>query len=139
GRSKRPACGSAPTPAWPRQMTKATRRMAMAAMAAPQSTASDVARRLGMTTTTLYAYGNGRGSLKPTGWAFLDKAEWGGADAYPPSLQRSWYVHYHHLGTPAIVLISDHPLPARLARPSLAIPCRCAGFLVWLAYGNHPI
>ena len=48
----------------PRKMTKATLRMAMAAMADPQSKASDVARRLGM--TTLYAYVNGEGSLKPS-------------------------------------------------------------------------
>ena len=59
----------------PRKMTKATLRMAMAAMVDPQSKASEVARRLGMTTTTLYAYVNGDGSLKPSGRAFLDKAE----------------------------------------------------------------
>jgi len=59
----------------PRKMTKATLRMAMAAMADPQSKASEVARRLGMTTTTLYAYVNGDGSLKPSGRVFLDKAE----------------------------------------------------------------
>ena len=56
-------------------MTKATLRMAMAAMADPLSKASEVARRLGMTTTTLYAYVNGDGSLKPSGQAFLNKAE----------------------------------------------------------------
>ena len=44
-------------------------------MADPQSKASDVARRLGMTTTTLYAYVNGDGSLKPCGRAFLDNAK----------------------------------------------------------------
>src|SRR5207249_5376302 len=43
----------------PRKMTKATLRMAMAAMADPQSKASEVARRLGITTTTLYEYVNG--------------------------------------------------------------------------------
>src|SRR5215468_10960262 len=59
----------------PRKMTKATLRMAMAAMADPQSKASEVARRLGMTTTTLYEYVNGDGSLKRSGQAFLDKAE----------------------------------------------------------------
>ena len=59
----------------PRKMTKATLRMAMAAMADPQSKASDVARRLGMTTTTLYEYVNGDGSLKPSGRTLLDKAE----------------------------------------------------------------
>src|ERR671933_2340049 len=59
----------------PRKMTQATLRMAMAAMADPQSKASDVARRLGITTTTLYEYVNGDGSLKPSGQAFLDNAE----------------------------------------------------------------
>ena len=56
-------------------MTKATLRMAMAAMADPQSNASEVARRLGMTTTTLYEYVNGDGSLKPSGRALLNKAD----------------------------------------------------------------
>jgi transposase-like protein len=46
--------------------------MAMAAMADPQSKASEVARRLGVTTTTLYAYVNGDGSLKQTGQVVLD-------------------------------------------------------------------
>src|SRR3989454_3083623 len=57
----------------PRKMTKATRRMAMAAMADPQSKAREVARRLGITTTTLYAYVNGDGSLKPRGQAFVEQ------------------------------------------------------------------
>ena len=57
----------------PRKMTKATLRMAMAAMADPQSKASDVARRLDITTTTLYAYVNGDGSLKPSGQALLEQ------------------------------------------------------------------
>ncbi len=57
----------------PRKMTKATRRMAMAAMADPQSKASEVARRLGITTTTLYEYVNGDGSLKPSGQAFVEQ------------------------------------------------------------------
>jgi hypothetical protein len=52
-------------------MTQATLRMAMAAMADPQATAREVARRLGMTTTTLYDYVNGDGSLKPAGHALL--------------------------------------------------------------------
>ena len=47
----------------------------MAAMADPQSKASEVARRLGMTTTTLYEYVNGDGSLKPCGKTLLDKSE----------------------------------------------------------------
>jgi DNA invertase Pin-like site-specific DNA recombinase len=50
----------------PRKMTKAALRMAMAD---PQSKASEVARRLDITTTTLYEYVNGDGSLKPSGQA----------------------------------------------------------------------
>jgi DNA invertase Pin-like site-specific DNA recombinase len=57
----------------PRKMTKATLRMAMAALADPQSKAREIARRLGMTTTTLYEYVNGDGSLKPAGHAVLNK------------------------------------------------------------------
>jgi DNA invertase Pin-like site-specific DNA recombinase len=57
----------------PRKMTKETLHMAMAAMANPQSNATEVARRLGITTTTLYTYVNGDGSLKQTGQAVLDK------------------------------------------------------------------
>src|SRR5881409_141546 len=55
----------------PRKMTKAALHMAMAAMADPQASAREVARRLGMTTTTLYDYVNGDGSLKPAGRALL--------------------------------------------------------------------
>lgn len=55
----------------PRKMTKETLRMAMSAMADPKSNASEVARRLGMTTTTLYDYVNGDGSLKQAGQALL--------------------------------------------------------------------
>ena len=36
--------------------------MAMAAMADPKAVASDIAKRLGITTTTLYTYVNGDGS-----------------------------------------------------------------------------
>jgi DNA invertase Pin-like site-specific DNA recombinase len=57
----------------PRKMTKETLRTAMAAMAEPQSKATEVARRLGITTTTLYEYVNGDGSLKQAGQAVLDK------------------------------------------------------------------
>src|SRR3989337_1463367 len=51
----------------PRKMTRTTLPMAMAAMADPKSVAEEVAKRLGITTTTLYAYVNGDGSLKATG------------------------------------------------------------------------
>ncbi len=57
----------------PRKMTKETLRMAMSAMADPTSNASEVARRLGMTTTTLYDYVNGDGSLKQAGHALFDR------------------------------------------------------------------
>ena len=62
----------------PRKMTKATLHMAMAALADPQAQAREVARRLGMTTTTLYDYVNGDGSLKPAGRVLL------GTESCPP-------------------------------------------------------
>jgi DNA invertase Pin-like site-specific DNA recombinase len=55
----------------PRKMDRATLTMAMTAMADPKANASDIAKRLGMTTTTLYAYLNGDGSLKTAGQAIL--------------------------------------------------------------------
>ncbi len=57
----------------PRKMTQETLRMAMSAMADPNSNAREVARRLGMTTTTLYDYVNGDGSLKQAGQALLNR------------------------------------------------------------------
>ena len=45
--------------------------MAMAAMVDPKANAIDVARRLGITTTTLYAYVNGDGTLKQAGQKIL--------------------------------------------------------------------
>jgi DNA invertase Pin-like site-specific DNA recombinase len=57
----------------PRKMTKDALRMAMAAMADPKAKACDVARRLGITTTTLYEYVNGDGSLKQAGQVVLTK------------------------------------------------------------------
>jgi DNA invertase Pin-like site-specific DNA recombinase len=59
----------------PRKMTVETLRMAMAAMADPNSKSSEVAKRLGITTTTLYAYVNGDGSVKEPGQRLLDKSE----------------------------------------------------------------
>jgi DNA invertase Pin-like site-specific DNA recombinase len=56
----------------PRKMDRATLMMAMAAMSDPSAKAADVARRLGMTTTTLYTYVNGDGSPKAAGRALLD-------------------------------------------------------------------
>lgn len=57
----------------PRKMTKAALKMAMAAMADPTANASDVARQLGITTPTLYAYVNGDGSVKEAGQRLLDR------------------------------------------------------------------
>lgn len=56
----------------PRKMTIETLKMAMAAMSDPKSKASEVAGRLGVTTTTLYAYVNGDGSVKSSGQKLLD-------------------------------------------------------------------
>lgn len=56
----------------PRKMTAATLKMAMAALADPLNNASEVARRLGLTRTTLYAYVNGDGSVKEGGQQLLD-------------------------------------------------------------------
>ncbi len=53
----------------PRKMDRATIAMAMAAMSDPRSNAAEVARTLGMTTTTLYTYVNGDGSPKAAGTA----------------------------------------------------------------------
>jgi DNA invertase Pin-like site-specific DNA recombinase len=57
----------------PRKMTPEVLKMAMVAMAEPQTQASEVAHRLGITTTTLYAYVNGDGTVKETGQRLLDK------------------------------------------------------------------
>ena len=62
----------------PRKMDRATLTMAMAAMSDPKANAADVARRLGMTTTTLYTYLNGDGSPKAAGSAVLDGTAAGG-------------------------------------------------------------
>ena len=56
----------------PRKMTRATLLMAMAAMRDPVAVAAEVAKRLGITTTTLYAYVNGDGTAKALGQAVLD-------------------------------------------------------------------
>jgi DNA invertase Pin-like site-specific DNA recombinase len=55
----------------PRKMDKAALQMAMAAMSSPQSQAKDVAKRLGITTTTLYEYLNGDGTPKAQGERLL--------------------------------------------------------------------
>lgn len=56
----------------PRKMTAATLKMAMVALANPNNNVTDVARRLGLTRTTLYVYLNGDGSVKAIGQRLLD-------------------------------------------------------------------
>lgn len=56
----------------PRKVTRATLKMAMAAMSDPMAVAADVAKGLGITTTTLYTYVNGDGTPKAPGRALLE-------------------------------------------------------------------
>lgn len=58
----------------PRKMDRPALKMAMTAMADRKSNASDVAKRLGITTTTLYAYVNGDGSVKASGLAHWERS-----------------------------------------------------------------
>ena len=51
--------------------------MAMTAMAEPGSHPKEGARRLGITTATLYAYVNGDGSLKEIGQRLFDNEKGG--------------------------------------------------------------
>ncbi len=53
-------------------MTIETLKMAMAAMADQKSNSTDVAKLLGITTTTLYDYVNGDGSVKEKGQRIID-------------------------------------------------------------------
>ncbi len=55
----------------PRKITKKKLRMAMAAMSEPSSNATEVAKSLGITRTSLYDYVNGDGSLKELGQKLL--------------------------------------------------------------------
>ena len=57
----------------PRKMDTPTLKMAMNAMADPTSIATDVARRLGISTATLYEYVNPNGTLKEKGQKVLDQ------------------------------------------------------------------
>ncbi len=59
----------------PRKMDVTTLRIAMSAMQDQKSVAMEVAKRLGITTTTLYAYVNSDGSLKEPGTKLLKEAE----------------------------------------------------------------
>jgi hypothetical protein len=54
-------------------MDATTLKMAMNAMEDSKSVAMEVARRLGITTTTLYAYINGDGSPKEAGTKLLNQ------------------------------------------------------------------
>jgi len=56
----------------PRKMDVQTLKMAMAAMSDPKSVAFDVAKRLNITTATLYTYVNGDGTLKPLGHSLVN-------------------------------------------------------------------
>ena len=55
----------------PRKMDLATLRMAASAMSDPKSIANEVAKKLNITTATLYAYVNGDGTLKESGERLL--------------------------------------------------------------------
>lgn len=59
----------------PRKMDEHTIKMAMAAMTDRNSVAHEVAKRLNITTTTLYAYVNGDGSLKEAGTRLLNQSK----------------------------------------------------------------
>jgi DNA invertase Pin-like site-specific DNA recombinase len=72
----------------PSKMDQATLTMAMAAMRDPKAKAADVAKRLGLTTTTLYTYVNGNGSPKAAGIALLEAAR-PEASSRPTALIRS--------------------------------------------------
>ena len=57
----------------PRKMDEHTIKMAMAAMSDRNSVAHEVAKRLNVTTTTLYTYVNGDGALKEAGSKLLQQ------------------------------------------------------------------
>ncbi|MDA0967516.1 MAG: recombinase family protein [Proteobacteria bacterium] len=57
----------------PRKMDKSTIQMAMTAMADKNAVARDVAKRLGITTTTLYEYINGDGTPKEPAYKILQQ------------------------------------------------------------------
>jgi DNA invertase Pin-like site-specific DNA recombinase len=56
----------------PRKVDRGALQMAMAALRDPKAKAAEVARRLGITTTTLYVYLNGDGTPKAAGKVVLD-------------------------------------------------------------------
>ena len=56
----------------PRKMDRKTLRMAMTAISDREVRTADLARRLGITTTTLYTYVNGDGTVKEPGHRLLE-------------------------------------------------------------------
>lgn len=72
----------------PRKMDRATLMMAMSAMTDRKAVAAEVAKRLNLTTTTLYTYVNGDGTPKAAGQAVLDGAHRAGTTAKARSGQR---------------------------------------------------
>ena len=58
----------------PRKMDRITLRLAMDAMAQRETNVRELAQRLGITTSTLYAYVNGDGTVKAAGQQLLDAA-----------------------------------------------------------------
>ena len=59
----------------PRKMDRTMLQMAMSAMAARETNAQELARRLGITTTTLYMYVNGDGTMKAPGQKLLEAGD----------------------------------------------------------------
>ena len=59
----------------PRKMDVAMLRLAMHAMADRDTIVQDLVKRLGITTTTLYMYVNGDGTVKESGQKLLDAAQ----------------------------------------------------------------
>jgi hypothetical protein len=55
----------------PRKMDQATLKLAMKALEDKSITVQEVAKKLNMTTTTLYMYLNGDGSLKEPGYKVM--------------------------------------------------------------------
>jgi DNA invertase Pin-like site-specific DNA recombinase len=79
----------------PRKMTKEVLMMAASAMTDQSANAREVAKRLGITTSTLYEYVNGDGSLKPPGITLLGQSSAENPpfsesflDSLPPFLRR---------------------------------------------------
>ena len=58
----------------PRKMDIHTLNMAMSAMSDQKAVAKQVAKRLGITTTTLYMYVNGDGSAKEVGQKLINES-----------------------------------------------------------------